>query len=99
MCIWFAYLTFLTKGRERAFYKVLNMIWLNEILISCHSPVGGKYLMVLPWERYDYTENGLCDIESDKTAISLPKSLSLKVNQESAFYDQKSRVKISVPSE
>lgn len=55
--------------------------------------------MVLPWERYDNTGNGLCDLGSDNTAISLPKSLSLKVNQEGIFYDQKSRVKISVPSE
>lgn len=55
--------------------------------------------MELPWERYDYTGNGLCDTGSGDTAISLPKSLSLKVNQESVFYDQKSRAKISVPSE
>lgn len=59
VCIWYAYQSFLTKARERAVHTVLGMKWLNETLVSCHSSVGGKCLMMLLWEWYDYTGNDM----------------------------------------
>lgn len=32
---------------------------LNEIIPSCHSSMGGKYLMILLRESYDHTGNGM----------------------------------------
>lgn len=59
ICVWYAYQVPLTKVRERAVHTVLGMKWLNEILVSCHSSVCGQCLMLLLWERYDYTGNGI----------------------------------------
>lgn len=59
MYVWYVYEVFLIKVRERVVRIVLGMKWLNEIFGSCYSLVGGKCLMILFWEWYDYIGNGV----------------------------------------
>lgn len=100
ICIWYAYQAFLTEARERAIHIVLGMKWLNEIIASCHSSMGGKCLMILLRESYDYTGNGMVLHRKWHQGHSSAKRLKFK-SQPGRYYawPKKSRVKMSLFSE